>query len=102
KKLIFYLRRGILLGSLLGSYGSKFLTELQINIIYAILATVAVVLMFMPKKEVPFVRGSTLKFNGPLAATLAFITATAAGIVGAAGAFIVVPIMLVIFNIPTR
>lgn len=102
KKLILYMGSGILLGSLLGGYGSKFLTELQINIIYAILATVAVAMMFMPKKEVPFVRGSTLKFNGPLAATLAFITGTAAGIVGAAGAFILVPIMLVILKIPTR
>src|SRR5699024_1049877 len=33
---------------------------------------------------------------------LAFVTGAAAGIVGAAGAFILVPIMLVILTIPTR
>lgn len=58
--------------------------------------------MFLPKKEVPFNPGDNLDFNGPLAAALAFITGAAAGIVGAAGAFILVPIMLVVLKIPTR
>lgn len=59
-------------------------------------------MMFMPKKEVPYTPGDDLEFNGPLAAVLAFITGAAAGIVGAAGAFILVPIMLVVLKIPTR
>ena len=101
-KLILYMGVAILLGSLLGAYGSGFLTESQINIVYAVLATIAVVMMFMPKKEVPFSPGDDLQFNRFLAAGLAFITGTASGIVGAAGAFILVPIMLVVLKIPTR
>ena len=101
-RLIAYMGGAILIGSLLGGYGSEFLTETQIDIVYAILATIAVVMMFLPKKEVPFNPGDDLDFNGPLAAALAFITGAAAGIVGAAGAFILVPIMLVVLKIPTR
>lgn len=102
KRLITYMGSAILVGSLIGSYGSRFLAESQVNIVYAILATIAVVMMFLPKKEVPFIPGDTLQFNGPVAATLALITGIAAGVVGAAGAFILVPIMLVVLKIPTR
>jgi uncharacterized membrane protein YfcA len=101
-RLIAYMGGAILIGSLLGGYGSEFLTETQIDIVYAILASIAVIMMFMPKKEVPYTPGDDLEFNGPLAAVLAFITGAAAGIVGAAGAFILVPIMLVVLKIPTR
>ncbi len=101
-RLIAYMGGAILIGSLIGGYGSEFLTETQIDIVYAILATIAVVMMFLPKKEVSFSPGDDLQFNGPLAAGLALITGAAAGIVGAAGAFILVPIMLVVLKIPTR
>lgn len=101
-RLIAYMGSAILIGSLVGGYGSGFLTEMQIDIVYAVLATSAAVMMFMPKKEVPFSPGDGLNFNGPLAAVLAFITGAASGIVGAAGAFILVPIMLVFLKIPTR
>ncbi|MFB9860515.1 sulfite exporter TauE/SafE family protein [Salinicoccus siamensis] len=101
-RLIAYMGGAILIGSLIGGYGSEFLTETQIDIVYAILATIAVVMMFLPKKEAPFSPGDDLQFNGPLAAGLALITGAAAGIVGAAGAFILVPIMLIVLKIPTR
>ncbi len=101
-RLIAYMGSAILIGSLAGGYGSGFLSEIQIDIVYVILATIAAVMMFMPKKEVPFSPGDDLDFNRSLAAALAFITGTAAGIVGAAGAFILVPIMLVVLKIPTR
>lgn len=102
KRLITYMGTAILIGSLIGSYGSQFLAESQVNIVYAILSTIAVVMMFLPKKEVAFTNGDTLQFNGMLAASLALVTGIASGVVGAAGAFILVPIMLVILKIPTR
>ena len=43
-----------------------------------------------------------MKFNKWLAAILALIVGIGAGIVGAAGAFLLVPIMLVVLKIPTR
>lgn len=101
-KLIIYMGTAILAGSLAGGYGSEFLTENHVDAVYAVLATIAAVMMFLPKKEIPFSPGERLNFNAPLAAGLALITGVAAGIVGAAGAFILVPIMLVVLKIPTR
>lgn len=102
KKLIIYMGSAILVGSLAGGYGSEFLTEGQVDAVYAILATIAAVMMFLPKKEIAFSPGEELNFNAALSAILAFITGVAAGVVGAAGAFILVPIMLVVLKIPTR
>ena len=41
-------------------------------------------------------------FNKPLAVLLAFVVGIGSGIVGAAGGFLLVPIMLVVLGIPTR
>lgn len=59
-------------------------------------------MMFMPKKGVDDIPLGGVTFNKGLAAGLAFIVGIAAGIVGAAGAFILVPIMLGVLKIPTR
>ena len=102
KTLIAYMGGAILVGSFIGGYGSTLLSEQAINIVYAVLATIAVVMMFMPKKGVDDIPLDQVTFNKWLAAGLAFIVGIAAGIVGAAGAFILVPIMLVVLKIPTR
>lgn len=102
KNLILYMGISILLGSFLGGYGSKFMSAHQINFTYAMLATVAAVMMFVPKKGLDEVPLEQVTFNKFLASGLAFTIGTLAGIVGAAGAFILVPVMLVILKIPTR
>ena len=58
--------------------------------------------MFVPKKGLDDIPTDQVTFNKWLAAGLAFIVGIGAGIVGAAGAFILVPIMLVVLKIPTR
>lgn len=40
----------VLIGSLIGGFGSRMMEEEEINIIYGILALIAVVLMFIPQK----------------------------------------------------
>jgi uncharacterized protein len=102
KTLIIYMGTAILLGSFIGGYGSQGMTEGQINIVYAVLATLAAVMMLIPKKGIDDIPLDQVKFNKWLASALAFIVGVAAGIVGAAGAFILVPIMLVVLKIPTR
>src|SRR5699024_7377650 len=102
KSLIVYMGGAILAGSFIGGYGSTLLSEKAINIVYAVLATVAVIIMFLPKKGVDGIPADQVVFNKGLASGLAFIVGIAAGIVGAAGAFILVPIMLVVLKIPTR
>lgn len=102
KTLIGYMGISILIGSFIGGYGSKLMTEGGINLIYGILALIAAIMMFIPKKGIDDIPFDQVKFNKWLAALLAFIVGIGAGIVGAAGAFLLVPIMLVVLKIPTR
>ncbi|OMP66292.1 sulfite exporter TauE/SafE family protein [Domibacillus epiphyticus] len=102
KTLIIYMGSSILIGSFIGGYGSGMMSEGGVNLVYGILATIAAVLMFIPKKGIDDIPFDRVTFNKWLAAGMAFIVGIAAGIVGAAGAFILVPIMLVVLKIPTR
>ncbi|MGN7385871.1 sulfite exporter TauE/SafE family protein [Sporosarcina sp. SAFN-015] len=102
KTLIIYMGSAILVGSFIGGYGSNLISEGIINLVYGILATIAAIMMFIPKKGLDDIPADKVVFNKWLAAVLAFVVGIAAGIVGAAGAFILVPIMLVVLKIPTR
>lgn len=102
KTLIIYMGASILIGSFIGGYGSKLMSEDGINLIYGVLALIAAVMMFIPKKGIDDIPLDQVKFSKWLAAILALIVGVGAGIVGAAGAFLLVPIMLVVLKIPTR
>lgn len=102
KSLIVYMGISILIGSFLGGFGSRLLPESGVNLVYGILALIAVIMMFVPKKGIDDVPLDQVKFNKWLAASLAFVVGLGAGIVGAGGAFLLVPIMLVVLKIPTR
>jgi uncharacterized protein len=100
KELIIYMGAAILIGSLIGSYGSGSLSENAVNIVYGLLAVIAAIMMFIPRKQVD--ETATITFNKPLAVILALIVGVASGIVGAAGGFLLVPILLTVLKIPTR
>ncbi|WP_226581878.1 sulfite exporter TauE/SafE family protein [Halobacillus litoralis] len=102
KSLIIYMGVSILIGSFIGGYGSRFMSEDGINLVYGFLALIATVMMFVPKKGIDDKPLNEVTFNKALAAILALIVGVGAGIVGAAGAFLLVPIMLVVLKIPTR
>jgi len=102
KGLVTYMGSSILLGSLIGGAGSKYLSSNTINMIYGILAIVAVVLMLLPKKDKKAAVNDVIQFNKWITVLSAFVVGIASGIVGAGGAFILIPIMLNILNIPIR
>lgn len=102
KNLILYMGASILIGSFIGGFGSQMMSEEGINFVYGILALVAAIMMFVPKKGIDDLPLDQVTFNKWLAAGLAFIVGVGSGIVGAAGAFLLVPIMLVVLKIPTR
>ncbi|MFC2948156.1 sulfite exporter TauE/SafE family protein [Virgibacillus sediminis] len=102
KSLILYMGISILIGSFIGGYGSQFMGEGAINIVYGILATIAAIMMFIPKKGIDDIPLDQVTFNKGVASVSALLVGIGAGIVGAAGAFVLVPIMLVILKIPTR
>lgn len=94
----------ILIGSLLGGFGSEFLPSQTINIIYGVLAVLAVILMLIPNKENQVILNnlSELSFNRTIATSSAFLVGIVSGIVGAGGSFILIPIMITLLKIPTR
>lgn len=102
KELIIYMGGSILIGSLIGSYSSSLLSEEAVNVVYGILALIAAIMMFVPKKQVDDKPTNQVTFNKPLAAILSLIVGIGSGIVGAAGGFLLVPIMLTVLHIPTR
>jgi uncharacterized protein len=102
KTLILYMGISILIGSFLGGFGSKMISEGTMNVVYGILAALAAVMMFVPKKGIDDIPIDQVNFNKWLAAALAFVIGIGSGIVGAAGAFLLVPIMLAVLKIPTR
>ncbi|MWC30789.1 sulfite exporter TauE/SafE family protein [Paenibacillus sp. MMS18-CY102] len=102
RKLVLYMGIPIVIGSFIGGYGSRFLPDSAINITYALLALIAAVMMFLPKKGAESGDFAKLQFNRLIASLSAAIVGILSGVVGAAGAFITVPIMLVILKIPTR
>jgi uncharacterized membrane protein YfcA len=102
KRLVLYMGIPIVVGSFIGGYGSQFLPDSAINLTYAILALVAAIMMFFPKKGIDDGVYSNIGFNIVIASISAAIVGILSGIVGAAGAFITLPIMLVILKIPTR
>lgn len=100
KNLIISMGTGVVIGSLIGSFGSSFLSETTVNIVYGILAIMAIFLMFLPHKKQ--VSEYKYDFNKPLAFTLSVAVGIASGIVGAGGGFILVPVMLAVLGIPMR
>ncbi|WLR50311.1 sulfite exporter TauE/SafE family protein [Bacillus tianshenii] len=102
KDLILYMGVSVLIGSFIGAYGSGMLSEDGIDLVYGILAALAAIMMFIPRKGYDDIDPKDVTFNRWLAAGLAFVVGIGAGIVGAAGAFLLVPVMLVVLKIPTR
>ena len=101
KGLVIYMGISILAGSLIGGYISGMLQGDVINLIYGILAVLAVILMLIPRKGSDEIK-ENLQFNKVIAVVSAFIVGIVSGIVGAGGAFILIPIMLTLLKIPTR
>ncbi|MED3727565.1 sulfite exporter TauE/SafE family protein [Priestia filamentosa] len=102
KKLIIYMGISIFISSIAGSYFSHLLSEKGMNYIYGVLALIAVIFMFTAKTKREDVANREVTFNKWLASSLAFIIGGISGVLGAGGAFILVPIMLGVLNIPTR
>lgn len=80
KMLIIYMGSAILLGSFIGGFGSKMMSEGGINLIYGILALIAAIMMFIPNKGVDDIPLDQVKFNKWLAASLALVVGIGAGI----------------------
>lgn len=102
-KLVKYMGIPCLTGSLLGGISAAHLSGEWINLLYLLLAVGASILMFIPRRvsqqeDEPY----NLPFSKAFAVSLSLLVGILSGIVGAGGAFILIPIMLTILKIPTR
>lgn len=103
KRLVLQMGLSTLMGSLIGSVASSYLNSATINMIYGFLAVIAVVMMVIPAKASSENKPVTeVTYNVLLAVSAAFLVGIVSGIVGAGGAFILIPIMLTLLKIPTR
>ena len=101
-QLVLYMGTAIIFGSIAGGYGGMLLSGAAVNLVYAILATIAAVMMLIPRKGVEERPAEEVTFSRWVAVTAALIVGLSSGIVGAGGAFLLVPVMLSILKIPTR
>ncbi|WP_414048993.1 sulfite exporter TauE/SafE family protein [Macrococcus animalis] len=89
---------GILLGSISGAYLASIFDESIINIVYTLLAILAVILMFIKVKS----NDTKTTYNKFALFFVAAMIGILSGIVGAGGAFLIVPILLTLFKVPFR
>lgn len=103
KGLIINMGISILIGSIGGSFSSKYLPSETINIIYGVLAVIAVILMMIPSRgSQEDVKLESVQYNPWISSVAALLVGIVSGIVGAGGSFILIPIMLTLLQIPTR
>jgi hypothetical protein len=94
---------GNAIGNLAGSIFSKRVDSAFLLAIFATLAVIAAIVMFIPKREQGLeIQPEELVYNKPLASSIGLGIGLFGGMVGAPGAFIYIPIMIYLLNIPTR
>lgn len=96
RTLVLNMGSGMIIGSILGAILANLINVQFVNMVYIIIALLALILMFI--KVAPST--SHIKFNRLLLITIGGIIGLVSGIVGASGAFIIIPVLLVIFKLP--
>lgn len=96
RTLVLNMGSGMIIGSILGAILANLINVQFVNMVYIIIALLALILMFI--KVAPST--SHIKFNRLFLITIGGIIGLVSGIVGAGGAFIIIPVLLVIFKLP--
>lgn len=103
KDLVICMGAGSLMGSLAGSIGSKYVSTDVLSIVFAGFALAGVILMFLPQpKTEQIALSGEVRFNRGLAFIIALAIGVMGGMVGAGGAFILIPCMILLLRIPIR
>ncbi len=103
KSLLLYMGICNAMGNLAGSFYSQHTKSSFLLAIFATMAVIAAVTMFVPKREQGTdITPEDLKYNIPLAMAVSLAIGVFGGMVGAPGAFVYVPVMIYLLNIPTR
>src|SRR5438094_648124 len=91
-------------GSLVGALASYYVYDRWLLLIFALMVTAAGALMIVPVEaaapSLPI--GEPRRFSRPLTATVCGSVGVGAGLVGAGGAFLLVPLLLAVVGVPIR
>ena len=90
-------------GSLAGALASRHASHQLLLLVFALMATVAtgLVLVRMETLELP-IFADQVHFSRPRAALVSLVVGVGAGMVGAGGAFLLVPLLVVVVGVPLR
>jgi uncharacterized membrane protein YfcA len=89
--------------SLAGAVVSRYVPQRWLLVVFAVMVTVAFVLMLLPEPAPDVAEPAAVKeYRASLAAVTAGAVGVAAGLVGAGGAFLLVPLLLVVVGVPIR
>jgi uncharacterized membrane protein YfcA len=103
KSLLIYMGLFNALGNLGGSLFSKHTQSAFLLAIFATMAIIAAIVMFIPKREQgEDISPDELVYNKPLACLISLAIGIFGGMVGAPGAFVYIPVMIYFLKIPTR
>jgi uncharacterized protein len=90
-------------GSFVGALASKWTDDRWLLVVFAIMATAGAILILLPGgEEEPVDGGHALLFNPLRIVLVAGGVGVAAGFVGAGGAFLLVPLLVVVVGVPVR
>lgn len=90
------------IGGFAGGFGSAFFTSRDLELVFLSVVVAALILMFLPVKELAVIGDVMPDFNRPFAAGLGFVVGALAGMLGAGGGFLIIPLMLTGLRVPMR
>jgi uncharacterized membrane protein YfcA len=103
RRLVVSMGSAITLAALTGSVFSRWVANEVLMVVFAGLAGVAALIMWLPKPEEHEVEDpNACRFNIPLAISIALAIGFLGGLVGQGGSFILIPLMLHVLRLPTR
>lgn len=103
RRLVIYMGTTIAAAALVGSVASRWVANEVLMVVFAGLAVIAALMMWLPKPEEFEVEDpNASRFNIPLAVTIAAVIGILGGLVGQGGSFILIPLMLHALRLPTR
>jgi uncharacterized membrane protein YfcA len=91
------------LGSLAGAVGSRFVGGRVLLLVFALMATAALLLMIIkPVEPDPTAGAKTVPFNRAEAVGIPGAVGVMSGLVGAGGAFLLMPVLIGVMRVPVR
>jgi uncharacterized membrane protein YfcA len=103
RRLVISMGSSIAVAALTGSVISRWVANEVLMVVFAGLAAVAALMMWLPKTEEHGAEDpNTCRFNILLAISIALVIGFLGGLVGQGGSFILIPLMLHVLRLPTR